>query len=183
MQVIPRRIPGALALAIGVAIGWGLDHIPNAQSVVRAHGGDRWGDSILTTGPVLVRYNEGTKVQLALDAIYYLDYKAGRLLATVPAFQQSFGPAKMLDNFAERDLVADFKLDADNGPRPHFLMTTGALGTYNEGWSPLYVFESTTNQVAIYKVQQQTVGATSQPKFELVEIRSIGRTTPAAASR
>ena len=30
-----------------------------------------------------------------------------------------------LGAFAERDLVADFKLDLDNGPRPHFLMTTG----------------------------------------------------------
>ena len=30
------------------------------------------------------------------------------------------------------------------GPRPHFLMTTGALGQYSEGWAPLFVFETTT---------------------------------------
>lgn len=177
-----RRVPGAVTLAIGVVIGWGLDHLPSPSPVVRAHGGDRWGDSIVATGPVLVRYDEGTKVQIPLEAIYYLDYKAGRLLATVPAFRQSFGPAKLLDTFAERDLAADFKIDVDNGPKPHFLMTTGSLGAYSDGWAPLYVFESTTNQVAVYKIQQQMVGAVSRPKFELIEIRPIGPALAAAAT-
>ena len=107
---------------------------------------------------MLVRYNEGTKVQIPQDALYYLDYKGGRLLATIPSFRQSVGATQMLDRFAERDLVADFKIDLDNGPRPHFLMTTGALGSYSEGWAPLFVFESTTNQVAVYKLTQQNGG-------------------------
>ncbi|MBV8318509.1 MAG: hypothetical protein JOZ53_26515 [Planctomycetaceae bacterium] len=167
-----RRFPVAITLAFGLALGWGLASLP--RPVVRAGGGDRWGESILTSGPILVRYNEGTKVQVPQDALYYLDYKGGRLLATVPSFRQSFGAAQMIDRFAERDLVADFKLDLDNGLRPHFLMTTGALGSYSEGCSPLFVFESTTNQVAVYKLTQQQVGMSARPKFELVEIHPIG---------
>src|SRR4051794_8921426 len=183
MSAVHRRLPGALSLMVGVAIGWALAHAPSPRSVVRASGGDRWGDSILTTGPIDVRYSEGRKVQIAEDAIYYLDYKGGRLLATVPSFQQSTGPAKMLGQFAERDLVADFKIDVDNGARPHFLMTTGSIGIYGEGWSPLFVFEATTNQVAVYKFVQQMVGNVSRPRFELVEIRPIGAGAPASASR
>ena len=41
---------------------------------------------------------------------------------------------------------------------PKFKMTTGALGAYSEGWAPLYVFETVTNQVAVYRVSQQSVG-------------------------
>lgn len=185
MKRAQRRMPGAAAaLAIGVVIGWGLDHLPRPVPVARAHGGDRWGDSIVTTGPVLLRYDEGAKVQIPLEAVYYLDYKAGRLLATVPSFRQSFGPARLLDKFAERDLAADFKIDVENGPRPHFLMATGALGAYSDGWAPLYVVETVTNQVAVYKIQQQQVGAVSKPKFELVEIRPVGPgEAPAAAAQ
>jgi hypothetical protein len=63
----------------------------------------------------------------------------------------------------ERDLVADFKIDLENGPKPRFLMTTGSLGSYSDGWAPLYVFESTTNRLAIYRVQQLSVGTNSRP--------------------
>ncbi len=173
MSATYRNVSGALTLGVGVLIGWGIASIPGPKAVLRAHGGDRAGESILTTGPVLVRYDEGRKVQTAQDAVYYLDYTGARLYASVPSFRQSFGPAKLLDNFAERDLAADFKLDLDNGPRPRFMMTTGSLGAYSEGWAALYVFETTTNQVAAYKVQQQMVGTSTQNKFELIEVRPI----------
>ena len=112
------------------------------------------------------------------DALYYLDYKTGRLLATVPSYRQSACAAKYLDAFAERDLVADFKIDLDHGPRPHFLMTTGAPAFYSDGSAPLFVFELTTSQVAVYRVQQQTVGTVTQPRFELIEIRSFSCAGP-----
>ena len=60
---------------------------------------------------------------------------------------------QLLDSFAERDLVADFKLDLDGGARLRFLMATGSLGRYSAGWAPLYVFETTTGQVAVYRMQ------------------------------
>ncbi len=76
--------------------------------------------------------------------------------------------------FAERDLPTDFKIDLGRTKiRPHWLMTTGALGAYSDGWAPLYVFETITGQVAVYKIEQQQVGISSRPKFELVEIRPI----------
>jgi hypothetical protein len=172
-----RRASGAIMLAVGVAVGWAASGLRGP--VVRAGGGDRSGESIVATGPVYVGYDEGKKVQIPQEALYYLDYKSGRLLATVPSFRQSFGPAKLLDSFAERDLVADFKLDLDAGARPRFLMTTGSLGAYSEGSAPLYVVETTTGQVAAYKVRQQVVGTRSQPQFELIEVRPIGRAAAA----
>jgi hypothetical protein len=155
-------------------LGWGLAN--SRLPPIRAGGGDRSGESIVTTGPILIRYDEGSKVQIPQEALYYLDYKGGRLMATVPSFHQTIGSTQYINSFAERDLVADFKLDLDNGPRPHFLMTTGLLGSYSAGWAPLYVFETTTNQLGVYRIQQRSVGTTSSPRFELIEMRSCAKT-------
>lgn len=172
----PRRpsVPHVVTLFAGLAIGWGLAG-PRAPAL-RAYGGDRWDESVLTTGPAFIKYNEGSKIQVAQDAIYFLDYRAGKILGTVPLMRQLAGETRYLSGFAERDLVADFKIDADAGARPHFLMTTGAMAsgagnTYGDGWAPLFVFETTTRQVAVYKIQQQMIGASTQVKFEMIEIR------------
>jgi hypothetical protein len=175
-NLLPHRPrPGyALTLALGVAVGWAVSGTrPNA---IRAGGGDRWDESVLTSGPASVRYNESSKVQVAHDAIYYLDYRGAKLLGTIPSFRQVAGSTKVISAFAERDLVADFKLDLDTGPRPHFLMTTGSLYTgttslYGDGWAPLYVFESTTRQVAVYRIQQQSMGSSATLGIDLLEIR------------
>ena len=77
-----RRIPTAVTLTIGLALGWGLaNHRP---PVVKATGGDRYGDYSLTSGPVAVQYNERTKTQATQDALYFLDYKGARLMAALP---------------------------------------------------------------------------------------------------
>ncbi len=180
-MTFPRpRVTGALMLTAGLVLGWALAGV-KAPALHATGSGDRSGESILAAGPVMVRYNDGLKVQMTQDALYYLDYKTGRLLATIPSYRQSAGTAKYLDAFAERDLVADFTIDLDHGPRPHCFMTTGALGIYSDGSAPLFVFESTTSQVAVYRVQQQTVGTITQPRFELIEIRSFARNTAPAA--
>ena len=175
-------VPHALTLAAGLALGWLT--AGGQPAPIRAGGGDRFDESILTAGPVYVRYNEGTKVQVPTDALYYLDYRTGRLLATIPSFKRTTGNSKVIESFVERDLVADFKIDIDTGPRPHFLMTTGSIATgvnnvYADGWAPLYVVEAVTRQVATYKVQEQVVGTTSRPVLELLEIRPFGRTPTA----
>jgi hypothetical protein len=178
------RISTAVVLLLGILIGWGMTNLRPAP--LHAGAGDRLGESAVATGPVMVRYDEGTKSPLALDAVYFLDYKGGRLLATVPALRQTTAATHVIDQFMERDLVADFKLDLDTGGRPHFLMTTGALGPYSAGWAPLYVFETTTSQVGIYRVQvQQTVrtAATARPQFDLVELRSFAKTPALTPSR
>jgi len=182
-MIVPgSRIRMALALSIGVALGWALASLRPAPLLAGA--GDRSGESIVATGPVIVRYDEGAKISIPLDAIYLLDYKAGRLLATIPTYQQSTSSTHIIDTFVERDLVADFKLDLDTGPRPRFLMTTGSLGPFTSGWAPLYVFETTTSQMGVFRIQlQQSSAKSSRPRFELLELRSYAKASVSAPSR
>jgi hypothetical protein len=175
MIVSHSRIPTVLALIMGVCMGWSLASF--RPPPLHAGAGDRSGEAIVASGPVLVRYDETAKGPVALDALYFLDYKGGRLLATVPTYQQTDSSTHLIEPFSERDLVSDFKLDLDTGPRPRFLMTTGSLGPYNSGWAPLYVFETTTSQLGVYRMQVQlTIGKTSRPRFDLIELRSYAKT-------
>jgi hypothetical protein len=175
MHVGRSRLPILLALGVGLLFGalWSRQQ----ATPIRAGGIDRSGESIVATGPILMQYDDATRAPIPLEALYFLDYKGGRLLATVPTYRMvGTSKSELIDSFAERDLVADFKLDLDGGQRPRFLMTPGSLGRYSAGWSPLYVFETTTSQLAIYKIQAgQTYGAGSRPQFELVELRSYAK--------
>jgi hypothetical protein len=169
------RISTAVALLVGLMVGWGLS-LSNARPL-HAGAGDRFKETILTTGPVLVRYDEATKSSIALDAVYILDHKGGRLIASLPTYRQSTSSTTIIESFVERDLAADFKLDLDAGPAPHFMMTTGSLGPYTAGWAPLYVVETTSNQMGVYRIElQQTSGKSSRPKFELVQLKSFAET-------
>jgi hypothetical protein len=173
------RLPNLTLLVLGLLLGWCLASL--RPSPIRASGGDRSGESIVATGPILVQYDQGNKVQIPLEALYLLDYKGGRLIGTVPSFHQTGSSSRYLGAFAERDLATDFKLDLDTGARPHFLMTTGALGTYSSGWAPLYVYETTTNQLGVYRIHQQSVGTKASTKLDLIELRSLakGESSPA----
>ncbi len=174
------RLANALMLIVGLALGLAVASGRTPQ--LRASGGDRSGESAIATGPIAIRYDEGNKTQIPQDALYYLDYKAGKLMATIPTFRQTLNSTRYLEPFAERDLVADFKIDVDNGPRPRFLMTTGQLGTFGGGWAPLFVFETTTGQVAVYRVQLHVVGLKNQMKFDLLELRPTAQTTAAVTA-
>lgn len=182
MEKLRSRFPSAiLALAVGLIVGT----IVSGSRAPRlfAGGGDRSGDSIVATGPVTIGYDEGMKVQIPHEAVYLLDYKGGRLLATIPSYRKGIGSAKLIESFVERDLVADFKLNLETGPKPHFLMTSGGLGAYSAGWAPLYVFETVSNQLAIYRVQTYIVGTNSKPKFELVQLQSYSGAPDSAGAR
>ncbi len=176
-----RRRPAlstASALILGIVLGAGLTGYRPAS--LHAQGGDRVGESALVTGPVSIEYNAAKKVQVAQEAVYYLDYTGARLLAAVPSFQQSVGGARVLGDFAERDLVADFSLP--RGTVPHFLVTTGTLGAFGEPWAPVYVLETSTRQVAIYRVTELRTGASTRPRVDLLECRPIGKSAlPARA--
>jgi hypothetical protein len=162
----------AMTLAGGLALGWALSLAAPAPAL-RAGGGDRSGESIVAAGPILAKAQSKLEVHVARDALYYLDYKGGRLLATIPSLRQSAAGSRVFDDFAERDLVADFRIGP--GTAPHFLMTTANLGSSGDGWAPLYVFETTTNQAAAYLIQPQVVGSSTRPRFELLEVRSLAR--------
>jgi hypothetical protein len=169
MAVSQMRIPTVVTVLCGALVGWCLATIRPAP--VRAGAGDHFENYVVATGPVMVRFDEGTKAAIATDAIYFIDYSGGRLLATIPTYRQT-NKLSLIDKFEERDLVADFKIDLDQ-VKPRFLMTTGSLGAYTDGWAPLYVFEIVTKRLGVYRLQtQQSVGQPSQPKFELVELRS-----------
>ena len=171
MDASRPRLAHVLMLILGLVIGLAL--ATQRPTRLQAGGSDRSGEAALTSGAVAIGYDEGTKTQVPQDALYYLDYKAGKLLATIPMFRQTVKSTRYLEPFAERDLVADFKIDLDNGPRPHFLMTTGHLGTFGAGWAPLFVFETTSGQVAVYRIQKQTVGVKYQLQFELLELGPV----------
>ena len=82
------RISTVIVLLVGLIAGWSLSLFHPA----RLHAGgcsDRSRDTIVTTGAVLVRYDKATESSIALDALYILDFKGGRLLATLPTFRQS----------------------------------------------------------------------------------------------
>ncbi len=164
----------ALALGAGVLLGWagsGFRAKPMLASSI-----DRAGECIVATGPVLMQYDDTTKAPIPLEALYFLDYKGGRLLATIPSYRMAGTGMELIDGFVERDLAADFKLDLDGGARPRFLMTTGSLGRYSSGWAPLYVFETTTGQVAVYKAQiGQKYGESGSGRLELVQLRRYTR--------
>jgi hypothetical protein len=179
MYASRARIPAVLILVMGIFLGWGLACFRPVP--LHAGAGDRSGEAIVTTGPVLIRWDESAKSAVPIDALYLLDYKGGRLLATVPSYQQTPKETRVIEPFSERDLVADFKLDLSTGPRPHFLMTTGSLGADNAGWSPLYVFETTTSQLGVYRMQiQHTIGK-QRPRFELIELRSYAKGSVASS--
>jgi len=180
MDLSRPRLANVLMLIVGLVVGLAL--ATGRAPQLQAGGGDRSGETALTTGAVAIRYNDGNKTQVPQDALYYLDYKAGKLLATIPTFRQTVNSTRYLEPFAERDLVADFKLDVDDGLRPHFLMTTGHLGTFGEGWAPLFVFETTSGQVGVYRIQQHAIGLKNQFKFELLELRPVRQPTAEAAT-
>ena len=119
-------------------------------------------------------------------AVYFLDYKGGRLLATVPSYHQTTTTTQLIERFAERDLVADFKLDLDTGPRPRFLMTTGRSGpTARAGRRSTSSRRPPARSASTGCRSSRRSATTSRPRFELVELRSYakaGATRPSPLS-
>lgn len=183
------RRPGAFAcLAMGLVLGWAIPAL--RPTVLRADAPaspspSAWDLSRcqITSGPVAILPSAGLKAAVPLEAVYYLDYRGGRLLAGLPtgqptAQESANGPVnadRLVTEFAERDLARDFPLPP--GVEPHFLMTVCRQGSANpEGWAPLYVIEAATGQMASYRVKPEMVGNTAQTKILLLEKKSLGRT-------
>ena len=170
-----------IVLAAGIAIGWGLAGMRPTK--ILANGADRWGDRALVAGPVSLDMMT-KEISVPQDALYYLNYSTGKILATIPTFEQTGARTQVLGEFAERDLIADFGIKP--GGDPHFLMTTGSLGMRGAGWSPLFVIETETGQIATYKVAAQVVPGSTRPTFQLMDRRTdrrLGKALAASASR
>ena len=78
------RVSPVVTLIIGLALGWAMTSV--RTPAMRASGGDRSDESILTSGPTFIRYNEGSKIQVSHDAVYFLDYRAANCWRPSPRF-------------------------------------------------------------------------------------------------
>ncbi len=143
----------------------------------------------IVPSPIEMMPNPNLKTSIYRDAIYFLDYKAGRLIVTIPPDLQKTGASSsglfsklkfrekapqnnpsMFDAKASRDLVADFQLAPTSPAR--FFMATGQTG---EMWANLYVLESSTHKLNVYKTTtKKNSENVSFPIFELLETRIVG---------
>ena len=170
MARIPARFAFALPLALGLGIGWGLTTF--RPTPLRAESGDRNGELAVMSCPVAIQFTMDKK-QIPLEGVFFLDYPNAKLLATVPFMKKTGGETQMIGGWSERDLFADFNLKPGASRAPHFLMTTASLGAYTgNGWSALFVFESSTKQVAIYQAEPMTEGNVTKLKVQLVSVTS-----------
>jgi hypothetical protein len=177
MLTIRRKLLFGSGFALAMALGWLLGAVPVAR--LAAGGADRWNDRVVITGSIA---NERDKQGgfIPVEALYVLNYNKGLLLAAVPSFEQSPNSRRTFSDFAERDLIQDFGINA--GTSAHFLMTTLSCGISTDGWAPLVVIETESGQVATYRVQRQSVAGSNRPLFQLVDRRADPRLARAMAS-
>jgi hypothetical protein len=131
MKDLGRFLWLALGLALGV-IGAGAYFGSSRPALANAT--DRYEDYILCTGPVTLN------PQVPTDGIWLLDYRAGKLLATV--IDRTRGK---IITWAELDLVKEFAIPPKQNV--HFMMTTG---TITQGQAALYLAETATGRFGVY---------------------------------
>jgi hypothetical protein len=121
-------------LAVGLTLGIaGMAYFRAAPQPVWA-GNDRHEDYVMATGSIKFGLN------LSSDAIWLLDYRAGKLLGTI--VDKDRGKIVPWD---EVDLVKEFNIPPKQNV--HFMMTTGS--TIN-GNTALYLTEVNTGRFGIY---------------------------------
>src|SRR5437660_969154 len=152
---------GRLLLMVlgGAAVGLAVALYFNPQHQARA-ANDRFDDYILCTGAA------STNPRVPTDAVWLLDYRAGKLLGTI--IDRNNGKVV---GWAEVDLVTEFAIP----PRQnvHFLMTTGMVG---QGQAALYVAETTTGKFGVYSMgpRADTQPGVSIRRHDMVMFRPGG---------
>jgi hypothetical protein len=159
-------------LAAGTALGWAIGS--GRSPVLRAGGGDRPDAAVVARVAIAQNEHPALKVPVRTDALFYLNYSRGYLYAAVPLPTQTAGSSRLLSDFGERDLIKDFGIRP--GTDPHFTLISGMLGVAsNEAGESLFVFETTTGQMAAYKVVPEVRAGSSAPQIQLVEKRTDPR--------
>lgn len=115
----------------------------NDPAPLEAGNSDRYEDYVICTGAVAVNPRAPT------DGVWMLDYRAGKLLATVIDRTQG---GKIL-GFAELNLAQEFGIPPKQNV--HFLMTTGTIA---QGQAALYVAETTTGKFGVYTLGPDPTG-------------------------
>lgn len=129
-----------LWLLLGVLLGViGAGAYFGSTRPALANATDRYEDYILCTGPVTLNPLVPT------DGVWLLDYRAGKLLATV--IDRNRGK---LAAWGELDLVKEFNIPPKQNV--HFMMTTG---TITQGQAALYLAETSTGRFGVYTMAQR----------------------------
>ena len=129
------RFTYGLVLLAGVGLGClAMIFGTGSPTPVHAASNDRYQDYVMATGAVSIN----AKIQT--DGVWMLDYKSGKLLATVIDKAQG-----KIIGWAEVDLVAEFEVAPKQDV--HFMMTTGYI---TQGQSALYLAETTTGKFGVY---------------------------------
>jgi len=114
----------------------------NHPNLLYAGSNDRFEDYIMCTGAVTM--NTRTPV----DGVWLLDYRAGKLLATV--VDRSTGK---IGGWAELDMTKEFNIPPKQNV--HFMMTTGTIA---QGQAALYVAETTSGKFGVYTLGTDQAG-------------------------
>jgi hypothetical protein len=141
-------------LALGALLGGALAYYRGPVDSALA-GNDRQEDCVLCTGSVMI------DPKTTVDAIWVLDYRAGKLLGSV--VDRNLGKVV---SWAEVDLAQEFSI----GPKqsPHFMMTTG---TMFRGQTPLYLAETTTGQLGVYTLTPGPAGSSVVRRIDASRFR------------
>jgi hypothetical protein len=138
MRKSSRYVWLVTGLVLG-AVGGGL-YLLSSRPALASN--DRYEDYIMCTGAVW------TTPRIPTDGVWLLDYRTGRLLATLIDRTQG----KIL-GWAELDLVTEFGIP----PRQnvHFMMTTGNVAL---GQAALYVAETQSGKFGVYTMGRRLDG-------------------------
>ena len=143
-------------LIAGILLGGGGVAYFLGQPRVAEAANDRFEDFVMCTGTVSINPRAPT------DGVWLLDYKSGKLLATV--IDRNMGK---IVGWAEMDLTGEFGIP----PRKecHFLMTTGQI---SQTQAALYVAETVSGKFGVYTLVSKPDGGFTIARHDLVMFRS-----------
>jgi hypothetical protein len=131
-----------LSLGLGAVAGMiGMVLYQGTQPTVQARPNDRFEDYVMCTGACAVN-PLNPRMPTPTDAVWMLDYRNGKLMATV--IDRNVGK---IAGWAEMDLASEFAISPKSNV--HFLMTTGNIAT---GQAALYVAETSTGKFGVYSL-------------------------------
>ena len=164
-----RRASAIVAGLAGVGLGVLVSLFGfNTSQSLRASTSDRYQDYVMCTGAVSIN------PRLQTDGVWLLDYRSGKLLATVVDKSQG-----KIVGWTEVNLADEFKLQPLQDV--HFIMTTGYIA---QGMSALYVAETSTGKFGVYSMGPAANGSgISINRHDLTSFRNVQPAVqPAAAT-